>query len=164
MVFDLMITRTAFVTTLPRISMFAFTLTWPLTSISCWCSNNIDLASSLTKDCDCDYASLLEVLSIRLSVRRSHVIFRCAVASLWEVVCVCPSVRLSRAIFRRVLGASCAVYPALLNHRIHHQHSTTITMSADEVRCLLVGDSFDLALVVSPFSRRPLDRPNRPSG
>ena len=27
---------------------------------------------------------------------------------------VCPSVRLARVFFRRVLGASCAVYPALL--------------------------------------------------
>ena len=28
---------------------------------------------------------------------------------------LCPSVRLSRVIFRRVLGASCAVYPALFH-------------------------------------------------
>ena len=46
-------------------------------------------------------------------------LFRCAVASLYEVVSVRasvrPYVRLSRVIFRRVrvLGASCAVYPAL---------------------------------------------------
>ena len=44
-------------------------------------------------------------------------IFRCAVASLYEVVSVRPSVRRSvgpsPVIFKRVLGASCAVYPAL---------------------------------------------------
>ena len=57
------------------------------------------------------------------SLKKKQAVFRCAVASLYEVVSVRPSVgpsvRLSRVIFSRVLGASCAVYPALLFSRLY---------------------------------------------
>ena len=43
--------------------------------------------------------------------RQQLCVFRCAV----EVVSVRPSVRSSPVIFRRVLGASCAMYPALFS-------------------------------------------------